>query len=88
MRTLAEASRSGVACEARTVLVRGVHDVESVSWIAEGLAETGVKLWRLRDVQDGRVLDRSEPLVPPDKAVGDHAQTLAAGLGLDVRWFR
>jgi pyruvate formate lyase activating enzyme len=88
MRTLAEASRLGVACEARTVLVRGVHDVEAVSWIAERLAETGIKLWRLRDVRDGRVLDRSEPLAPPDKAVGGHALAIASRCHLDVQWFR
>jgi len=85
--TLADAARMGVACEARTVLVRGVHDVEDLSWIADRLAQNGVKRWRLRDVQAGKVLDPSVPLSPPEEAVSAHALALADRLSLDVQAF-
>lgn len=87
LRTLADASRLGVACEARTVLVRGVHDARAMSWIAERLADHGIKRWRLRDVRSGRVLDATVPLTPPESSVGEHAVSLGDRWSLDVQWF-
>lgn len=84
IRTLADALRLGVACEARTVLVDGVHDTDGLSWIAEKLACSGVKRWRLRGVRGGKVLDGSVPLVPPGPAVGMHALSLGYEWSLDV----
>lgn len=84
IRTLAEASRQGVVCEARTVLVRGVHDVRALTWIAEQLAESGIRRWRLSAVRDGRVLDGSAPLLPPERLVFQHAVELADVWSLDV----
>lgn len=85
IRTLAEAARLGVACEARTVLVRGVHDIDALSWIAERLADQGIKRWRLRDVRGGKVLDVSAPLAPPEESVGMHALALGDKWSLDVQ---
>jgi pyruvate formate lyase activating enzyme len=85
LRTLAEASRLGVACEARTVLVRGIHDARGLSWIAQRLVDSGIRRWRLRDVRGGKVLDGSCPLGPPERAVGMHALALGERLSLDVQ---
>jgi pyruvate formate lyase activating enzyme len=86
VRTLADASHLGVACEARTVLVRGVHDLDALSWIAAGLAGSGIKRWRLRGVRGGKVLDGSIALSPPEPAVGKHVLALGDKWSLDVAW--
>jgi pyruvate formate lyase activating enzyme len=86
VQTLAQASRLGVTCEARTVLVRGVHDVGVLSWIAENLADNGIKRWRLRDVRGGKVLDSRAPLVPPERPMGMHALALGERWSLDVQY--
>ena len=88
METLTDVVRMGIPCEARTVLVRGVHDVEGVAWIAGRIAHSGVKRWRLSDVQRKRVLDATVLLTPPEPAVSTHALVFADRLSLDVQWLR
>jgi pyruvate formate lyase activating enzyme len=82
---LAYAVAKHVACEARTVLVRGVHDDEGLSWIAQRLADHGIMRWRLRDVRAGRVLDTSVVLKPPERVLVRQAVELARSLALEVR---
>ena len=88
IQALAQASRWGVACEARTVLVRGVHDTATLSWIAGQIAENGITRWRLTDVRHDRVLDLGVVLTPPETLVTTHALDHAHGLSLDARWSR
>jgi pyruvate formate lyase activating enzyme len=85
IKTLRRAIAKHIPCEARTVLVRGVHDEHALSWIAHQLAEAGPVRWRLIDVQAGR-LDSSASLHPPDRNLIERTLTLAKSLGLDAWW--
>jgi pyruvate formate lyase activating enzyme len=86
LETLAHAVSRNIACEARTVLVRGVHDQHSLSWIAERLAEQRLTRWRLTDVQTAQVLDPTAALEPPELGLIGMARSQARSLGLDVPW--
>jgi pyruvate formate lyase activating enzyme len=84
--SLSYAVARNIACEARTVLVAGAHDDQSLSWIAERLTQHGITRWRLTDVQPGQILDPTVPLQPPELGLVEIARAKARALGLDVHW--
>ena len=85
IKTLSRAVAHNIACEARTVLVRGVHDQQTLSWIAHRLAESRIPRWRLTDVCASQVLDPTAPLEPPGRDLVVQAIVTARSTGLDVR---
>lgn len=83
LETLAHVAALGVACEARTTVVRQVHDPVSLAHTARCLAEAGVRTWRLQAVEGDNVLDSAMSLSPPDDAVLARALAHAGRLGID-----
>jgi pyruvate formate lyase activating enzyme len=86
LQTLSHAVARNIACEARTVLVRRVHDRHSLSWIAHRLADNRIPRWRLTDVRPGLVLDPTAFMEPPQETIVDEVLPMARSLGLEVRW--
>ena len=86
IQTLAHAVANHVECEARTVLVGGVHDEAALSWIARQMAENGIARWRLTDVEAGHVLDATVPLQPPERGLVERALSSARAWGLKASW--
>lgn len=85
LETLTGIIKAGVPCEARTTLVKGVHDAAALEAIACSLAAAGVRIWRLQPVRDGRVLDCSKPLVPPEPDILLRALNTARTLGIQIK---
>lgn len=75
---------AGIACEARTTVVDGLHNPENLSAIAEGLASAGVRAWRLQPVEAGKVLDPSVRLAPPEPELLARALDAARALGINA----
>jgi hypothetical protein len=81
LRSLAEAR---VPCEARTTVVRGLHDSVHLERLARSLADAGIVVWRAQPVSPARVLDKTVSLFPPKPEVLSEAMEAAISLGLDA----
>lgn len=84
LETLRCIAARGVPHEARTTLVRGEHDLESLTRTARLLLGSGVRSWRLQAVETERVLDPSADLAPPDDADISAAVSATTAMGLDT----
>ncbi len=82
--TLGHVVAAGVACEARTTVVRACHDRVRLAHTARCLAATGVRTWRLQPVVDMVMLDESLPCGSPGESVLSCAVEEARALGLDA----
>jgi pyruvate formate lyase activating enzyme len=84
METLAFAAARNIHHEARTTIVRGIHDLNALAWIGARLARCGTKRWYLQDVRGEGVLDKSFSCVPPKASIVQSAVKNAKAFGLEV----
>lgn len=84
LETLARVVEAGVACEARTTVLRPHHDLIRLAHTARCLSAAGVRTWRIQPVEAGNVLDGSVPLEPPSDAVLSLVVERASRLGIDA----
>lgn len=82
--TLAALSTTDILTEARTTVVRGIHDASVLDGIAHALSRAGVIRWRIQPVGAHRLLDRSVPAVPLQDDVLAHACSTARALGIET----
>ncbi len=84
LQTLRGVVAEGVRCEARTTVVRELHDESILSMIARELASAGVGAWRLQPMRVSTVLDPTAKLSPPEPSTLAFAADVAASLGVEV----
>ena len=84
LQTLACAVAYNLPHEARTTLVNGIHDLDSLTWIGTRLSLSGTKRWYLQDVRGERVLDKTCSLIPPKASIVQSALKDAKASGLQV----
>jgi len=84
LETLRIAVNASVPCEARTTVLRGIHNERELDSAARAIAAVGVGVWRLQPVHTSRVLDPTTPFHAPSRNVLAEAVKVAATLGLDA----
>ncbi len=82
--TLRRLARHGVPSEARTTVVRDLHDPGALRAIAQAIVATGTAAWHLQPVRSGRNLDPFAALLPPPADALADAASAARMLGLLV----
>jgi pyruvate formate lyase activating enzyme len=84
LETLTCAAARNLPHEARTTLVDGIHDLDSLTWIGTRLAQCGTRRWYLHGVHQAQVLDRTFSFSPPKASIVQSALKNASAIGLKV----